>query len=237
MDLGIVAAVSAAGYLIGSISVARIIGRRALPGEDLEQPTSMEFAGGATVELNRVGATDIGARAGPKWGGLVSLIDMVKAFAPTLATRLIWPDDDYHLIMAVAVMLGHIYSVFHRFKGGRGQSCLYGGLLAVDWLALPVTTIAAIAIGRFVVRDMTFSFVGGQLLLLPWFAWRGGWPEVAYAIAINVVFTIATLPEIRGYVSKWRAGEMRRITTWGEFRVSHPGMGSGRFDAPQDTDP
>ena len=37
---------------------------------------------------------------------------------------------------AVAVLLGHNYPVFHRFRGGRGQSPLYGGLLAIDWPAV-----------------------------------------------------------------------------------------------------
>lgn len=229
MNPGILAAVSSAGYLIGSISFARLVARHALPGQDLEGPTTMEFLGGQTVELTRVGATDLGARAGPKWGGLVALADMAKAFIPTLAARLVWPDEHYYLIVAVAVMVGHIYPIFHRFSGGRGQSCLYGGLLAVDWLAVPVTTFVAVIVGRLVVRDMMFSYVGGQLLLIPWFAWRAGLPEVLYAIAINVLFTIASLSEIRGYVSKWRSGELQRVRTWREFRTSHPGMGSGRF--------
>lgn len=237
MDAWITMAVATAGYLMGSVSIARVVGHRVLRGEDLDRPTTMEFPGGTTVELNRVGATDIGARAGPRWGGLVALADMAKAFAPTLAARLVWPDADYHLVVAVAVMVGHVYPVFHRFRGGRGQSCLYGGVLAVDWLAVPVTTVAAIVLGRLLIRDMMFSYIGGQILLIPWFAWRGGMSEVLYALAINLVFTVATIPEIRGYTRKWRAGEIRRIATWREFRTSHPGMGTGRFDAPEGAEP
>ena len=121
---------------------------------------------------------------------------------PTLVVRLLWPDDSYHLLVAVAVMVGHNYPVFYRFKGGRGQSPLYGGLLAVDWIALPATTIVGVVVGLFVMRDMLVAYSLGQWLLIPWFAWRAGPPEVAYAVMINLLYTVAMIPELRSYLAK-----------------------------------
>ena len=226
---GIVVAVAVAGYLLGSISFARMVGSRVLPDADLTA-TDLQLPGGATIEYSGVSATSVGARTGPKWGIVVGIGDMLKAFIPTLAVRLIWPDESYHLITAVAVMFGHNYPIFHRFKGGRGQSPLYGGLLAVDWLALPVTSVLGAAVGLFLLRDMFVAYLLGQWLIIPWFIWRGGPPEVAYAVAINLLYAIASIPELRGYLEKRRAGELKQIASWRDFRTAHPAMGTGRLD-------
>jgi glycerol-3-phosphate acyltransferase PlsY len=233
MTPGLAIAVTVAGYVLGSISFARLVGRRVLPEEDLSS-TTLELPGGATIDYRGVSATAVGARTGPKWGMVVGVGDMAKAFVPTLVARLLWPDDPYHLLVAVGAVVGHNYPVFHRFKGGRGQSPLYGGLLAVDWVALPVTTLVGVAVGLVVLRDMLVAYTLGQWLLIPWFLWRGGAAEVVYAVAVNVLFVVATIPEIRGYLARRRAGELEQIASWREFRTSHPAMGTGRLGAEED---
>jgi len=230
MNLGVAVGLALVGYLIGSISFARMVGRRVVPDADLAS-TDLELLGGATIEYGGVSATSIGARTGPKWGIVVGVGDIAKAFIPTLAVRMLLPDDSYHLIMAVAVMVGHNYPVFHRFKGGRGQSPLYGGVLAIDWVAIPATTIVGVGVGLFVMRDMLIAYALGQWLLIPWFAWRAGPPEVVYAVTVNLLYTIAMIPELRSYMAKRRAGELKSVTSWREFRTSHPAMGTGRIEA------
>jgi glycerol-3-phosphate acyltransferase PlsY len=177
-----------------------------------------------------VSATSIGARTGPKWGIVVGVGDMLKAFVPTLIVRLIWPDEPYYLITAVAVMFGHNYPIFYRFRGGRGQSPLYGGLLAVDWLAIPVTSMLGVVVGLFLLRDMFVAYLLGQWLLIPWFIWRGEPPEVAYAVVINLLYTVASIPELRSYLVKRRGGELRQVAGWRDFKTAHPAMGTGRLD-------
>jgi glycerol-3-phosphate acyltransferase PlsY len=227
MDFALVISVALVGYVLGSVSFARIVGRRVVPDADLTS-TPLELPGGATIDYGGVSATSVGARTGPKWGIVVGVGDMAKAFIPTLVVRLVWPDDPYFYVVAVAVMLGHNYPVFHRFKGGRGQSPLYGGLLAVDWLALPVTTAVGMAVGL-AVREMFVAYTLGQWLLIPWFIWRGDPAGIAYAVAINLLFTVAILPESRAYLAKRRSGAVKQVETWAEFKSSHPAMGTGRL--------
>ncbi len=233
MNVGIATGAALIAYLLGSISFARMVGNKVVPDADLSA-TDLELPGGATIEYGGVSATSIGARTGPRWGIVVGVGDMAKAFIPTLAARLIWPDDSYHLIVAVFVMVGHNYPIFYKFKGGRGQSPLYGGLLAVDWLALPVTTVLGVLAGLFVMRDMLIAYSLGQWLLIPWFAFLAGPPEVAYAVAINLLFTIAMIPELRSYLKMRRAGELKQVATWREFKSSHPAMGTGRLSEGDD---
>lgn len=85
------------------------------------------------------------------------MLDAAKSFVPVLATKRAFPDRKYHLLVALAVMVGHNYPVFHRFKGGRGQSPFFGSMLALDPLAVPVTTTAGTLVGLVVVRDMVVS--------------------------------------------------------------------------------
>ena len=173
-------------------------------------------------------ATSIGARTGPRWGIVVGLGNAAKAFLPVLLAKVIWPDDSYHLLVAVAAVVGHNYPVFHRFQGGRGQTPLYGGLLAIDWLAVPVTTAIGATVGLYVLRDMFIAYSLGQWLLIPWFWWRAGPPEVTYAVAVNILFTVAAKPELTKYLEKRRAGELHLPGSWEELRRSHPAMGPRR---------
>ncbi len=232
MNPALAAALALGAYLIGSVSFARIVGRRVVPDDDLSS-TTLELPGGAEMAYKGVSATAIGARTGPRWGIVVGVGDIAKAFIPTLAVRLVWPDDSYHLIVAVAVVVGHNYPIFHRFRGGRGQSPLYGGVLAIDWLAVPVTTLIGMAVGL-AAREMFVAYTLGQWLLIPWFIWRGGSAEVAYAIAVNLLFTIAVIPEARAYFAKRRSGEIKQIGSVSEFLDSHPAMGTGRAEAADD---
>ncbi len=227
MDLLPAVALGVAGYFVGAVSFARLIAARVIPGEDIRS-TTMELVGGATLEYGGVSATAVGARTGPRWGLVVGVLDMLKAFVPVLAVRLIWPDEWWHLVVAVMVVAGHNWPVYYRFRGGRGQSPLYGGLAAVDWVAIPVTTLAGLFVGLVVLRDMFFAYTLGQFLLIPWFWWQGTPQEVAYAVAINLLFVLATIPEITAYFAKRRTGELRQVTSWRDFRSSHPAMGSGR---------
>ena len=222
-----------AGYVLGSVSFARIVGRRVVPGDDLAS-TPLELPGGATIEYGGVSATAIGARTGPRWGVVVGIGDMLKAFVPVLVTRLAWPDQSYHLVVAVAVVAGHNYPVFHRFKGGRGQSPLYGGVLAIAPLAIPVTLAAGLGVGLFVLRDMFAAYVLGQWLLVPWFAVFGTTDEVIYATAVNLLFAVATIPESRRYLHARRRGDLKQISSWKEFVSSHPAMGTGRLGGESD---
>lgn len=227
MNVGLAVLLGAVAYVVGAVSFARIVARRVIPDEDISS-TTMELIGGATIEYGGVSATAVGARTGPRWGIVVGLGDMLKAFIPVLAVRLVWPDESYHLVVAVMVIVGHNWPVFHRFQGGRGQSPLYGGLAAVDWVAIPVTTLAGLFVGLVVLRDMFFAYTLGQFLLIPWFVWRGTTAEVVYAVAINVVFVVATIPEMGEYFEKRRAGELKQVASWRDFKTSHPAMGTGR---------
>lgn len=227
MSFSLAAALAAGAYLIGSVSFARIVGRRIAPDEDLSQNT-LNLPGDVTIDYGGVSATSIAIRGGPRWGSFTGLLDMAKAFVPTLAARLVWPDESYYLVVAVATIVGHNYPIYHRFKGGRGQTPIYGSLLAIDWIALPVTTLVGLVIGVGLLKDMFIAYTAGMWLLIPWFAWRAGPPEVAYAVIANLLFLIAMIPETREYLAKRKAGELEQVTSWRDLKTAHPAVRGDR---------
>ena len=128
-----------AAYLIGSISFGIIFSK--LFG--LPDPR--------TVGSGNIGATNI-ARSGKKLPAILTLLgDAFKGWLPVwLALQtdmLMW------VVAAVglAVFFGHLYPIYHKFKGGKGVATALGVMLAVSgWLALAclITWVIVFAISR-----------------------------------------------------------------------------------------
>jgi glycerol-3-phosphate acyltransferase PlsY len=78
---------------------------------------------------------------GARYGCLVSILDMIKAAVPAFIFKLLYPEMPYYLITAGMATVGHIWPVVHRFKGGRGLSCIIGGMLIVDWVGVLITNL------------------------------------------------------------------------------------------------
>ena len=144
-------------------------------------------------------------------------LDMAKAFIPTWYARRRWPDEPYAPIIAASVIAGHNYPLYHRFNGGRGMAPFYGGMLAIDPKSIPVTTIAGTAVGVGVFQDMFVSYTAGMFLTIPWFMWRRQPASVAYAIAANALFLVASRGEIRAYLSVRRSGELASLPSVKDF--------------------
>jgi len=207
MRLSIALLAAAVGYMVGSVSFGRVVARFAAPDEDLST-TEFDIPDSEDkVVLTSISSTSIGARKGPKWGCLAGILDILKAAVPTLVFRLWHPSDPYYLIVAVAAVVGHNWPVYYRFKGGRGISPIMGGMLVVDWLGLIVTGVVANLFGQLVLKTPMAGFSLSLPLLTLWFALvTQSWWHVGYAAAINVVYWIAVIPELKTYVRLRREG-------------------------------
>jgi acyl phosphate:glycerol-3-phosphate acyltransferase len=184
------------GYLIGSISFARLVFSKLRPGEKPDTIRTPTIDGQAELVSHAVGATNVMMAFGSRWGMLVTFLDALKAFAPTLILRIIYPEEPYFLVVAVAVLIGHLWPVWYRFSGGGGNSSIMGMLLAISPLGLLVTHAGGMLIGR--IAPM-FAFLSGVALTIPWFVFLDGIysPEVVFAILITSLYLLAELPEIR----------------------------------------
>ena len=172
-------------YLLGSVSFARLV-VKVWTGKDV---TEFEVAVDGTEEKYK--ALSIG-------GNTVGILDILKVVLPTLAFKLIYPDHPaYMLLAAIGGVIGHIWPIYYRFHGGSGFSAIMGGLLVIDWLAVVISPIAGLLLGMIVFRNMIVASLSWLWLLIPWFWWRteGDPKYILYAVAVNLLFLLAMIPE------------------------------------------
>jgi glycerol-3-phosphate acyltransferase PlsY len=207
VDIWTAVAVAAGSYLLGSISIARLVTRAVAPEVDLEDVRVRDAEGGEGPPLHAVGATTASLRLGPRVGCTIGLLDILKGAVPVVLAEQRLPGY-YFLVAALFVVIGHDWPVFHRFRGGGGISPTYGGFLAITPLGALVSAVAGLFFGLFVVRDMLVAYMSGLWFFLLWLVvFEDGWPYVAYGVAINVIFIIALIPDTREHLRKRRAGQ------------------------------
>ncbi len=96
---------------------------------------------GATSDLRasgsgNIGATNVARVAGWRAAGLVLAADAAKGFVPTVLARWFWPFDAAFVdvwvaVVAVTAFVGHCWSVYLEFRGGKGVATATGALLAI----------------------------------------------------------------------------------------------------------
>ncbi|MCD4670490.1 MAG: glycerol-3-phosphate 1-O-acyltransferase PlsY [Actinomycetia bacterium] len=110
-------------YLTGSIPTAYIL-FKIKRGEDIRKYGS-----------GNVGGTNIIRTLGTSWGILTILADVIKGFLPVLVSYLVYPSDLILLvIVSSAAVLGHIFSVYIKFKGGKAIAATLGVVIGVSFL-------------------------------------------------------------------------------------------------------
>lgn len=112
-------AILLAAYLLGSVPFGLILTRLAGAG-DIRQ-----------IGSGNIGATNV-LRTGKKWLALLTLLlDGCKGLAAVLLTMLIAPD--LAALAGLAALLGHIFPVWLRFRGGKGVATSLGIMFGVAW--------------------------------------------------------------------------------------------------------
>ena len=125
-------------YLLGSIPFGFLLVRLFLK-EDIRAKGS-----------GNIGATNVVRSGAKKLGALTFILDACKGFiAVWLASRIIFtpgltpvPLQNATALAALAAILGHIYPVWLRFKGGKGVATAFGVFLALA----PLAALAGLAV-------------------------------------------------------------------------------------------
>ncbi len=117
-------------YLIGAIPFGLLIGR--IYGIDIRK-----------VGSGNIGATNVTRAVGKTAGKVCFFLDFLKGALPTAAAQLIYPDLPWLTLgCGAAAILGHVFPVYLKFKGGKGISTAAGAALALA--PLPLLGAAAI---------------------------------------------------------------------------------------------
>jgi glycerol-3-phosphate acyltransferase PlsY len=195
-ELWIIVIVIIASYLFGSISMTRLVTKIVSPETDIED-VSFSVPGSEDYHIRTVSSTTASIKLGPKVGGTIALLDMLKGLIPVLILRLVYPDNYYHLIAAVCIVIGHDWSIFHHFTGGGGLSTSYGSFFVVDLVGTLISVFTGMMLGFVVFRDMMIAFASGPLLFMIWLIiFKRDWPHIIFGILINVVIILKLTPDI-----------------------------------------
>lgn len=135
-----------AAYCLGSVSGAYVVGRT-VKGIDM-----------TGVGDGRIGASSAIQKLGFWWGLLVGVIDFSKGIASAWIALAFGLPVITTLLVGLAAVAGHIWSVFLRFKGGRGAATSFG-VMAV--LMFCPTTIATVVVLPFLYLTRRWAFFWG----------------------------------------------------------------------------
>lgn len=159
-------------YLIGSISFAVLVSKL------MGLPDPHSYGSG------NPGATNV-LRTGSKVAAVLTLLgDAAKGYvAVVLARALVGVDIDSWVLPAVAVaaFLGHVFPVFHGFKGGKGVATALGILLAINWV-LGLTTLSTWLIVAVFLRYSSLAALVAALFAPVYFVFLFGIQPMALAI-------------------------------------------------------
>jgi glycerol-3-phosphate acyltransferase PlsY len=114
-------------YVLGSVPFGLIVG--------LAKGIDPRTAGSGNI-----GATNVGRLLGGKFFGIVFTLDMLKSFVPMMVCSFIVrrapQEPDWHiyflwLLVGFAAVIGHMFSIFLKFKGGKGVATSAGLILGL----------------------------------------------------------------------------------------------------------
>jgi glycerol-3-phosphate acyltransferase PlsY len=83
-----------------------------------------------------IGSTNVTRVMGKKWGAVVLLLDGLKGVIPILIAQRLFPfgGDLIPVLVGITAVLGHIFPIFLKFKGGKGVATTIAVLFTLDWV-------------------------------------------------------------------------------------------------------
>lgn len=101
-----------------------------------------------------IGATNVLRAIGRGPAAVVSVLDILKGFLPVFLAKQLMPGSPWLLVgVAMVAILGHTFSVFLKFRGGKGAATSLGVIIGLDYRAAAVTFVVwflVVAITRYV---------------------------------------------------------------------------------------
>ncbi len=131
MSIPVFCALVLLAYLLGSIPFGLLLGR--LRGVDIRK-----------VGSGNIGATNLTRSLGRRWGIAAFMLDFIKGGLPVLTAAWVGFDEppaggihyQYgQIACALAAVLGHVFPLYLRFRGGKGVATTFGAMAALVWIS------------------------------------------------------------------------------------------------------
>ncbi|MBG90996.1 MAG: acyl-phosphate glycerol 3-phosphate acyltransferase [Actinobacteria bacterium] len=158
----------ALAYLVGSVPFGVLVART--QQVDLRQNGS-----------GNIGATNVYRVMGKGYGVLVFALDFGKGLGVTVLAMHLFGEPWQHVLVGLTAILGHSFSVFVRFRGGKGVATGIGVIAALSPLTcLIVLSVAALMLK--VTRIVSLTSMSGSVLV----------PVIMYLLDAPLAYVIMT---------------------------------------------
>jgi acyl phosphate:glycerol-3-phosphate acyltransferase len=203
----------AGAYLLGSVPFGLLVG--------LARGVDVRKAGSGNI-----GATNVGRILGKRYFFVVFALDLLKSLVPMIVgtwiamrsprdqtTYILW------LMVGLAAVFGHMYSIFLGFKGGKGVATSAGVMIGL-WPYYTVPAVFAISffiMVLLVTRYMSVASMSGAIAFpfayLIIALWRG-WDPLGRQLPLlmaGLVMAVFLVYKHRGNIARLRAGTESRL--------------------------
>ncbi|MHC4336517.1 MAG: glycerol-3-phosphate 1-O-acyltransferase PlsY [Planctomycetota bacterium] len=194
-------------YLLGSIPFGPIIA--VAHGKDLR-----------SIGSGNIGATNVARALGRKWGYFCFLLDVLKGAIPMLAVRVLTEVSEptpglvsLWLVVGCAAILGHVFPIYIKFKGGKAVSTSFGVALGL-WPYFTICAVIAIAVWAVFVLIWRYISLGSMaasitfpialiltIVLIPGWDFTNLWPLLIAAIAIPIMVIVRHRENIKRLIA------------------------------------
>jgi glycerol-3-phosphate acyltransferase PlsY len=194
------------GYLAGSLPTSYLAGR--IAGVDLR-----------TVGSKNLGATNVYRVLGWSYAIPVGVVDVAKGAGPVFLTLQLSGDTEWvPLVAGLGAVMGHVFSVFLKFKGGKGVATAAGAVLALAPVPLGASAVTWIAVLLLTGYVSLASMLGALVFPLAVWVWM---PTQVYTLWVAVALAF--------FIVYTHRANIRRLLTGSEnrFRKRRPGVSEG----------
>lgn len=197
MDIVTNIAVVVVAFLAGSFPTGYLVARAS--GLDIRQ-----------VGSGNIGATNVVRSLNPWAGRGVFLVDVLKGLLPTLLAPAFMPQfnrSTAQMIACFAAILGHNYTPWLGFKGGKGFAASMGGFLAICAPAQLISAAVWLAVFLVCRYVSLASIISVTLLPVLVLMFKHDWTVAGFAALVCVV----TLLRHKSNIVRLRAGTEHRF--------------------------
>lgn len=189
-------------YLLGTIPFGLFVARL-VQGIDIREHGS-----------KNIGATNVFRVVGKKWGLLVFCLDALKGYAAVaLPFRATQAEHSLGiaLVLGIAVILGHTFPVWLKFKGGKGVATSLGVFLAASpvpaWLSFGLWILVFLITHIISIASLCAAM---SFPLACFFVYRHH-PELAYLLPVSLLLCFFIIFTHRANIQRLARGEEKRL--------------------------
>ena len=185
-----------AAYVLGATPFGYMAGK--MQGIDIREHGS-----------GNIGATNVLRTLGKPIGITVLILDLLKGLAPVLAAKLLSPEDALvHILAGIGTILGHNFTFWLRFRGGKGIATSAGVLVGLTWIA----ALAGVAV--WLVLFFTTKYVAvasiGAAVAIPVVVLLGESSNIPLVI-FSVLVAVLAIVRHRSNIQRLLAGTENRF--------------------------